>query len=861
MSSLYITISILLLTIYQINGQKPNFIYILQDDLGFHDIGFNNADAAHNTQNITTLAKEGIVLNRHYVHWHCSPSRRSLLTGRLPLHHGEFLSTADSDEIDLRWNWVSDKLAAQGYDSYWYGKGHTGYKNSYLFLGGSGSYTKLPRWNNSIPDLDETYSTDKFGKLAANALEKHDSKRPFFLYLPFQAVHTPYDLPPECQSPTTPPPNICNDAIQVMLQDADYWVGKLVDTLKKRGLYENTLIVYSADNGGVTNGINYPLRGEKHTNWEGGMRVASFVSGGFIPDSLRGSSNNHTLHIVDWYATFAKLAGADPRDDPPVDPLPVDPKNPNKDIYGKKSFPPVDGRDIWDLIIHPEDHPHLSEAHPSLALSREVLIKGKYKLVVAQPDPSIMSAKSVNNGWKTPNGTWIQPKSTCGTNYFNRTNFQPCLFDLEDDPREMKDLSTAMPDLVEELWKELNTTWLTSFVSRTPEDISNNAEDPNAILVSTFYPFGTDEVVVVPNASTLLNPSFEAKPFTVENVTAWPNLVHWVDNDATVLQDGSEGTVLVAGGFFVSPKKSTGSVDLFDVSNFPSVKHKKVSTDKKANFYHQAVFYDVNGDGRDDVVAARAFKSMNPFSKPDSELIWIQQPETPNGEWETHVILSNGPDVDLFLQDIDGDGKPEVVATEFFVNQRLAIYSCSEKFWSLCGQSNITVEVVDDSSGPFFSAEWVDLNGDGQGEILATTNRNDGKGSVLAYNFKTDAEGKRVWTKNVLATSFMPTKRYLPGRGAPGRATAFFPTVAAEIAKRPYILVSGDDAGYVDLLTPSITGDFIYNRSRVVQSTGTVGTPAIHDLDKDGNVELVIPLFAENKVAVFAQSESIDSKL
>merc|ERR1711871_492211 len=136
----------------------------------------------------------------------------------------------------------------------------------------------------------------------------------------------------------------------------------------------------------------------------------------------------------------------------------------------------------------------------------------------------------------------------------------------------------------------------------------------------------------------------------------------------------------------------------------------------------------------------------------------------------------------------------------------------------------------------------------GQGEILATTNRNDGKGSVLAYNFKTDAEGKRVWTKNVLATSFMPTKMYLPGRGAPGRATAFFPTVAAEIAKRPYILVSGDDAGYVDLLTPSITGDFIYNRSRVVQSTGTVGTPAIHDLDKDGNVELVIPLFAENKV-------------
>ena len=104
---------------------------------------------------------------------------------------------------------------------------------------------------------------------------------------------------------------------------------------------------------------------------------------------------------------------------------------------------------------------------------------------------------------------------------------------------------------------------------------SNVLEDPPAILVSTFYPFGSDEVVVVTNASLLLESSTKVKPFTIENITAWPNLVSWVKNDETVLKDNSKGTVLVAGGFFVSSAKSTGTVDLFDVTNFPNIKHRK----------------------------------------------------------------------------------------------------------------------------------------------------------------------------------------------------------------------------------------------------------------------------------------------
>lgn len=105
---------------------RPNLIVILQDDLGFRDTGINGASGIP-TGNISALAQSGVVFDRHYVHWHCSPTRRSFISGRLPIHHGEQLSGVSTDDIDMRWTWISEKLAGQGYKCHWYGKGHTGY--------------------------------------------------------------------------------------------------------------------------------------------------------------------------------------------------------------------------------------------------------------------------------------------------------------------------------------------------------------------------------------------------------------------------------------------------------------------------------------------------------------------------------------------------------------------------------------------------------------------------------------------------------------------------------------------------------------------------------------------------------------
>merc|ERR1712217_864677 len=125
-------------------------------------------------------------------------------------------------------------------------------------------------------------------------------------------------------------------------------------------------------------GNNYPLRGGKHSNWQGGMRTQTFVSGGFLPASVRGKTHNGTFHVTDWYPTFCSLAGVDGSDDLPVAPLPVDPSEPGKDIYGDQSWPPVDGVNIWSAIIAPEK----TQKREYQWLSGQVVIKdGRWKLV------------------------------------------------------------------------------------------------------------------------------------------------------------------------------------------------------------------------------------------------------------------------------------------------------------------------------------------------------------------------------------------------------------------------------------------------------------------------------------------------
>lgn len=280
-------------------GSRPHLVFVLQDDLGYYDVAFNgNTNASSVSANISALAAEGIVLKRHYVHWHCSPTRRSFVSGRLPVHHHEQLGGVASDDLDLRYTWFPKKLTTAGYKNFAFGKLDTGCKSmNHLptrngfhefvgFLPGAQLYSGPERWENEHPIYNDTffsdipagceaatkgdhasrgfcakmYSTDLYGRLALQAVQDHPPAVPLFLYLPFQAVHVPYTAPPSW-------PGDNSTLYRSMLWDADVYVGAIVNALKQKEMYATTLIVYSSDNGGVADGNNYPLRGCKATNW------------------------------------------------------------------------------------------------------------------------------------------------------------------------------------------------------------------------------------------------------------------------------------------------------------------------------------------------------------------------------------------------------------------------------------------------------------------------------------------------------------------------------------------------------------------------------------------------------------------
>lgn len=337
---------IVALSSFQIAAAKPNIIFILADDLGYGDPGCYGAQDIK-TPNLDRLAEEGVRFTDFYSNGAiCSPTRVAFLTGRYQQRYGmenalyyqEFGRGLPVDGMT-----IADRLSDADYATGLSGKWHVGYDperqplqqgfdHFFGLLGGNHHYFKhMDRIG--VPDLflgnepveREGYSTDLITEDAVAFIEKHQDK-PFFLYLSHAAPHFPWQGPDDADKDIQPKKKSWQlgdrETYIAMVESMDAGIGKVLDQLDKLELSENTLVVFTSDNGGHTYSRNEPLRGDKGTLWEGGIRVPCIAR---WPNHIPAGTTSEQVGItMDWSATFAHLAGAEitPEDFDGIDLLP-----------------------------------------------------------------------------------------------------------------------------------------------------------------------------------------------------------------------------------------------------------------------------------------------------------------------------------------------------------------------------------------------------------------------------------------------------------------------------------------------------------------------------------------------------------
>ncbi len=350
----------------------PNIVIVLADDLGWNDVGYHGAPIQ--TPNIDRLAREGVELDRFYVQPICTPTRAALLTGRSPLRAGLVFGVArpwDYFGLPLDEHLVSESLRSAGYQTTIVGKWHLGHNHVkqtpnrrgfdhfYGHLLGAIDYYEHSRyggldWQRNGESLREQgYSTDLLAREAVRVIAERDPEKPLFLYVPFNAPHSPLQAPAGLVSryaTISSEPNLRAHAefiegvatrLEVPVEEAagildpsgdapravfaamvhsmDVAIGKILAALETAGIAEDTLVLFLSDNGGhVSLGANNaPLRGEKSTVFEGGIRVPAAVR---WPAGLEGGRRvSQTITALDVFPTLMAATGLVARNALPFD--------------------------------------------------------------------------------------------------------------------------------------------------------------------------------------------------------------------------------------------------------------------------------------------------------------------------------------------------------------------------------------------------------------------------------------------------------------------------------------------------------------------------------------------------------------
>jgi arylsulfatase B len=448
-----IIISLLCLSGYEASAlERPNVIVFLADDLGWADVGYHGGPI--DTPSLDRIANEGVQLDRFYTTPICSPTRAALMTGRDPIRLGVAYAVImpwSVAGIHPAEHFMPQSFQSAGYQTAMVGKWHLGHAQQTYHPNERGFehfyghlHTEVGYFppfanqggkdfqRNGVSISDEGYESTLLGDEASRWIRDRDPKKPFFLYVPFIAPHTPLDAPKDLvekykdlKDTRHPARSVMTDRTRQMSRlmlrksarpmyaavvDAmDRSIGKVLDTLDEEGLTRDTIVLFFSDNGGAAYALggadNVPLRGGKGEAFEGGIRVVASMR---WPAKVEpGSKMAQIMSVMDVFPTLASAAGIEPRNE----------------------FD-LDGRDMWPAISEKKT---IGLSQPLHFIS-ETPIRGSFHATVFDED------------WKLVQRIEQEQVTVEITNH---------LFKISQDPYEKRNLANEYPEVVEEYAEKL----------------------------------------------------------------------------------------------------------------------------------------------------------------------------------------------------------------------------------------------------------------------------------------------------------------------------------------------------------------------------------------------------------------------
>ncbi len=418
-----------LTTFAQEKPLRPNVVYIVSDDQGWKDVGYHGSDIK--TPNIDRLAADGVRLEQFYAQPMCTPTRAALMTGRYPFRYGlqtAVIASAQTYGLATDEYLLPQALKDAGYSTAIVGKWHLGHADpkywprqrgfDYQYgplIGEIDYFTHethgvVDWYRNNVVVKEEGYSTTLLGNEAVKLIEQHDMSQPIYLYLTFNAPHTPYQAPQEYLDKYQNIADPSRRAYAAAITAMDNQIGRVLSALDTKGMRSNTIIFFQTDNGGTRNKMfagegdtskivipcdNGPYREGKGMLYEGGTRVIALAN---WPGHIKsGTTVEGMIHVVDMYTTVAAIAGA-----------------------STAKAKPLDGLNVWPTLSEGKPSPR-TELIYNIEPFRAGVREGDWKLIWRAPLPPILE-----------------------------------LYNIPQDPSEKNNLATQNPDKVAELQKRAN---------------------------------------------------------------------------------------------------------------------------------------------------------------------------------------------------------------------------------------------------------------------------------------------------------------------------------------------------------------------------------------------------------------------